>query len=87
MKDKQMVDDLSVNNEIEAKRKGLIALKQTLDHNREILQAKVNKKHFNDAKRREEILAEQKLILERGENPNFFVPRKIRMEETEKAKK
>lgn len=87
MKTKKTNEELAYNANAELKRKELINLKNTIDHNKEIFQAKVNKKKFMDIKNQQLLLEQKNAILERGENPNFFMPRKIKMEEAEKAKK
>ena len=87
MKDKQNNDESQFANQSEAKRKDLINLKHTIDHNKEIFQAKVNKKKFEDEKKKQALIDETNEIVARGENPNFFIPRKIKLEEYEQMKK
>ena len=87
MKNKQEMTEKMLNDDFEQKRKDLLNLKQTMDHNKEILQAKVNKNKYNEAKKKQMLMEQKNLILERGENPNFLIPRQIKMEEHEKAKK
>ena len=87
MKDKKKVEEKDFASYSEAKRKDLINLKHTIDHNKEIFQAKVNKKKYNDEKSKQALIDETNEIIERGENPNFFIPRKIKLEEYEKVKK
>ena len=87
MKNKKNADESQFSNYSEAKRKDLINLKHTIDHNKEIFQAKVNKKKFNEEKSKQALIEETNEIIERGENPNFFIPRKIKLEEYEKTKK
>lgn len=40
-----------------------------------------------DTKKNEALLEERRQILERGENPEFFIPRKLKLEEHERSKK
>ena len=72
---------------MEAKRKNLLNLKNTIDHNKEIFQAKVNKNKFNEAKEKQELNDQKYEIQQRGENPNFFIPRKLKMQLFEKEKR
>ena len=81
------LEEKSYNDEFEVKKKDLLNLKQTIDHNREIFQAKVNKKKYQEAKDKQMLVEQTKEILERGENPNFFIPRQKKMDEAERAKK
>jgi len=87
MKDRKNNDENRFANHTEAKRKDLINLKHTIDHNKEIFQAKVNKKKFDDEKKKQALIDETNEIIARGENPNFFIPRKIKLEEYEQMKK
>ena len=72
--------------EAEAKRKELINLKQHIDHNKEMMQARVNKKRFEEEQKARQLQDEFKQIAERGENPHFFIPRRLKLEEIEKQK-
>ena len=87
MRNKNVIDENQFANLSEAKRKDLINLKHTIDHNKEIFQAKVNKKKFEDQKSKQALVEQTNEIIARGENPNFFIPRKIKLEEFEKVKK
>lgn len=71
----------------DTKRKDVLNLKQTIDQNREIFEARLKKKRFMEAKKREELEEEKRQILERGENPNFFIPRRQKIEEYERTKR
>ncbi len=86
-KSKKEAAEASFTEEFETKKKSLLNLKQTIDHNKEMFQAKVNKNKFNEVKRQQKLLEEKSAFLERGENPNFFIPRQKRMEEVERTKK
>ena len=81
MKEKKEIHELRAQGETEKKRKSLLQLKQTIDHNKEVLQAKVNKKNFNDKKKLEALNTEKSVILGRGENPDFYIPRRQKMED------
>ncbi len=70
----------------EAKKKDLLNLKHTIDHNKEILQTQVSKNQFIEKRNKETLEKEKKEILERGENPNFYIPRKIKLDEFERQK-
>lgn len=61
-------------------------LKETLDHNKEVLRVKLNKQHFNQVKQEITLINEKNEIFERGENPDFYIPRKQKMEEVNKMK-
>ena len=87
MKEKKEMSEKSLNDEMENKRKNILKLKQTIDHNKEILQAKVNKNRYNEIKNNQLLIQQKNSIIERGENPNFLIPRQLKMEEFEKAKK
>ena len=87
MKTKRAEEETQYLIEMEAKRKNLLNLKQTVDHNKEMFQAKVNKKKFTEAKNKQTLIEQKNEILQRGENPNFFIPRKLKMEQVEKEKK
>lgn len=87
MKTKRAEEESQYLVEMEAKRKNLLGLKHTIDHNKEMFQAKVNKNKFNEAKERQELNDQKNEIQQRGENPNFFIPRKLKMEQVEKEKK
>ena len=69
------------------RRTNLLKLKETIDHNKEIFQAKVLKmKHVERLKNAE--LEEKKSEIEsRGENPNFYLTRQAKLAKFEKQKK
>lgn len=71
----------------DSKRKDVLNLKQTIDQNREIFEAKLKKKKFMEAKKKDELEEEKRRIVERGENPEFFIPRRQKIEEFERNKK
>lgn len=71
----------------ESKRKDVLNLKQTIDQNREIFEAKLKKKRYLESKKKEDLEEEKRRILERGENPNFFIPRQQKIDEYERTKK
>lgn len=87
MKEKKFGEQNENQQNFEQRRKDILNLKQTIDQNREIYQAKLNKKKFLETKRKEELEEEKKRIIERGENPNFFIPRKQKIEDYERTKK
>lgn len=87
MKSKRAEEESQCLVEMESKRKNLLNLKHTIDHNKEMFQAKVNKKKFNEAQSKQDLIEQKNEILQRGENPNFFIPRQLKMEQVEKAKK
>jgi hypothetical protein len=87
LKEKKLGEENESLSANEIKRKELLKLKSTIDQNREIFQARINKKKYMDAKKNEELLEERRQILERGENPEFFIPRKLKLEEYERSKK
>ncbi len=87
MKEKKQTEEKELMMNAESKRKELINLKHTIDHNKEMFQAKVNKNKFNELAKQQQLKEEVQQILDRGENPNFFIPRKIKMEEHEKTRK
>ena len=72
--------------QIQNKRKEIIGLKNVIDHNKEVFQAKVMKKKYQNQKELEELEREKNEIQSRGENPNFFIPRKLKMQQYEKEK-
>ena len=81
MKEKQELSDLRSQGEMDKKRKSLLQLKQTIDHNKEIFRVKHNKHQFMEKKKLESLNGEKSLILGRGENPDFYIPRRQKMEE------
>lgn len=87
MKEKKAEEESNFGSATELKRKELINLKNKIDHNREMFQAKLNKKKFLEMKQNQELLEEKNQILQRGENPDFYIPRKLKLEEIEKSKK
>lgn len=87
MKDHKLMDETQNYIQNQNKRKEIIGLKDVIDHNKEIFQSKVMKKKYQKQKEIEELEREKNAIKGRGENPNFFIPRKIKMEEYEKEKK
>lgn len=87
LKGQKDVAENSYQENFEVKRKDLMGLKETIDHNKEIFQAKVNKNKFNEAKMKQQLVEEKNKILERGENPNFFIPRQKKMDEAERARR
>jgi hypothetical protein len=87
MKSKKNNEDNQFTNHNDLKRKDLINLKHTIDHNKEIFQAKVNKKKFEEEKKKQALIDETNEIIARGENPNFFIPRKVKLDEYEQMKK
>ncbi len=87
MKSKRAEEESQYIIEMEIKRKNLLDLKNTIDHNKEMFQAKVNKNKFNDAKEKQELDDQKYEIQQRGENPNFFIPRKLKMQQFEKEKR
>jgi hypothetical protein len=87
MKEKKQNEEKEMMQNAESKRKELINLKHTIDHNKEMFQAKVNKNKYNELLKKQALKEEMQQILNRGENPNFFIPRKVKMEEFEKMKK
>ncbi len=87
MKSKRAEEESQYITEMEIKRKNLLDLKNTIDHNKEMFQAKVNKNKFNDAKEKQELDDQKYEIQQRGENPNFFIPRKLKMQQFEKEKR
>jgi hypothetical protein len=78
--------EIKNQNEMEPRRKDLLNLKETIDNNCEIYEARVNKLKYQQAKNREKINEEKRIISERGENPNFYLPRKMKMEEQQRLK-
>jgi hypothetical protein len=87
MKSKRAEEESQYITEMEIKRKNLLDLKNIIDHNKEMFQAKVNKNKFNDAKEKQELDDQKYEIQQRGENPNFFIPRKLKMQQFEKEKR
>jgi hypothetical protein len=87
MKEKKVDTESQGSSAIDLKRKEVLNLKSKIDHNREMFQAKINKKKFLEMKKNEALAEEKNLILQRGENPNFFIPRRQKLEEYESAKK
>ena len=47
----------------------------------------INKNKFNEMNKKEMLKKEVQEIIDRGENPNFYIPRKIKLEEFEKQNK
>ena len=86
MKSKRAEEESQYLIQMDAKRKNLLNLKHTIDHNKEMFQAKVNQKKFDEAKSKQALIDKKNEILQRGENPNFFIPRQLKMEQVEKAK-
>ncbi len=86
LKGQKDIEERGCSEQFDNKRKDLMGLKQTIDQNREIFQARVNKKKFTEAKVKQQLVEEKSRILERGENPDFFIPRQRRMEEQERAR-
>jgi len=87
MKNKKNDEENTFNSTTESKRKDVLRLKEVIDHNKEQFQTKTNKNRINELKDQQIMLEEKNKIIERGENPNFFIPRKIKLEELEKSKK
>jgi hypothetical protein len=87
MKNKKNNDENAFISTTENKRKDVLRLKEVIDHNKEQLQTKANKNRINELKNQQMLIEEKNKIIERGENPNFFIPRKIKLEELEKSKK
>jgi hypothetical protein len=81
MKEKKEVQDLRAQGEMDKKRQSLLQLKQTIDHNKDVLRAKVSKNQFMEKKKLQSLNNEKSLILGRGENPDFYIPRRQKMEE------
>ena len=81
MKQKQEVQEFKMQGDMDKKRKSLLQLKQTIDHNKEIFRVKNNKNEFMNRKKLEALNSEKSLILGRGENPDFYIPRRQKMEE------
>ena len=86
MKEKKETGELKTQGLMDKKRKSLLQLKNTLDHNKEMLRAKLNKQKFDDRKKNDELEKEKSLILARGENPDFYIPRRQKMEDFLKTK-
>lgn len=86
MKDQKSMDETQNYIQIQNKRKEIIGLKNVIDHNKEVFQAKVMKKKYQNQKELEELEREKNEIQSRGENPNFFIPRKLKMQQYEKEK-
>lgn len=86
MKEKSSLEENQAVQGAEIKRNDLLGLKHTIDHNKEMLQSKSNKKRFEDMKKEELLEREKKEIEDRGENPNFYIPRKLKLEEVENQK-
>ena len=80
MKEKKTVEETSFTAQMDTKRKKLLNLKDTIDHNKELFQAKVNKNKYMEEMSRKLLLEQKNAIQERGENPNFFLPRKLKMD-------
>jgi hypothetical protein len=57
-----------------------------MDHNKEVLRVKLNKQHFAQIKQDKTLNTEKNQILERGENPDFYIPRRQKMEEVNNLK-
>ena len=74
MKEKKTVEETSFTAQMDTKRKKLLNLKDTIDHNKELFQAKVNKNKYMEEMSRKLILEQKNAIQERGENPNFILP-------------
>lgn len=87
MKDRKSMEETQNYNYNQYKRKEIIGLKNVIDHNKEIFQSRVMEKRFHYQKELEELEREKNEIQSLGENPNFFIPRKIKMQEYEKKKK
>lgn len=81
MKDRKEIQDLKMQGDMDKKRKSLLQLKQTIDHNKEIFRVKHNKNQFLDKKKLDALNSEKSLILGRGENPDFYIPRRQKMDE------
>jgi hypothetical protein len=86
MKEKKEADDLRLQAEMDRKRKDLLQLKAKLDHNSEVLRARYVKKQVDEKQKNEILKFEKNEIQERGENPEFYMIRKQKMEEYEKLK-
>ena len=86
IKDKGSEEETHSVQANEAKRKDLLALKNVIDHNKEIFQSKVNRNKFNQIKNKQLLEQEKKEIKDRGENPNFYMPRKIKLDEFEEQR-
>lgn len=81
MKEKKEMQEIRAQGDMEKKRQSLLQLKTTLDHNKEVLRAKVNKNSFIKKKQLDALNLEKSVILGRGENPDFYIPRRQKMEE------
>jgi hypothetical protein len=81
MKEKNEIHEFKMQGDMDKKRKSLLQLKQTIDHNKEIFRVKHNKNEFINKKKLEALNNEKSLILGRGENPDFYIPRRQKMDE------
>jgi hypothetical protein len=86
MKEKKQADEIKLQAEMDKKRKDLLQLKAKLDHNSEVLRARYVKKQVDEKQRNEIVQSEKNQIQERGENPEFYMIRKQKMEEYERLK-
>jgi hypothetical protein len=83
MKDKGSQEEVQYVQTVDSKRKDLLNLKHVVDHNKEMFQSKVVKNKFVQERNKALLEEEKREIIERGENPNFYIPRKIKMQEVE----
>jgi hypothetical protein len=81
MKEKNEIHEFKMQGDMDKKRRSLLQLKQTIDHNKEIFRVKHNKNEFMNKKKLEALNNEKSLILGRGENPDFYIPRRQKMDE------
>jgi hypothetical protein len=87
MREKDSQEETQFVQTAESKRKDLLNLKHVVDHNKEMFQSKVVKNKFLQEKNKASLEEEKREILERGQNPNFYIPRKIKLQEAEEQRK
>ena len=69
------------------RRTNLLKLKETIDHNKEIFQAKVLKMKHAERLKKAELEEKKSEIESRGENPNFYLTRQAKLAKVEKQKR
>ena len=68
------------------RRTNLLKLKETIDHNKEIFQAKVLKMKYTEKLKKSELDEKKAEIESRGETPNFYLTRQAKLAKVEKQK-
>jgi hypothetical protein len=87
IKDQKSTENQTEQNQNEIKRSSLLRLKETIDHNKEIFQAKVLKKKHLEGLKKKDLEQQTQEIIKRGENPNFYLTRQAKITELENKKK